>query len=49
MLEERARMYDKNGLAVTRAGLWQQRAWRLLNGRYLRAWLDTRRMRGSKI
>lgn len=49
MAEEQKRMYDKNGLAVTRAGLWQQRAWRLLNGCYLRAWLDTRRLKGRMI
>jgi len=49
MAEEQARMYAKNGLAVTRAGLFMQRAWRLLNGCYLRAWLDTRRYRGCDI
>lgn len=49
MVEEQARMYAKNGLAVTCAGLWQQRLWRFANGCYLRAWLDTRRMRGKKI
>ena len=43
MLEERARVYAKNGLRVTRAGLWQQRAWRLLNGCYARAWWEGRR------
>ena len=43
MVEEQARMYAKNGLAVTCAGLWQQRLWRLLNGCYLKAWLDTQR------
>jgi glycosyltransferase involved in cell wall biosynthesis len=41
MLEERARVYAKNGLRVTRFGLWQQRIWRLLNGCYLRAWWQT--------
>ena len=49
MAEEQERMYAKNGLAVTCAGLWQQRAWRLLNGCYLRAWLDTRRLKGRMI
>jgi hypothetical protein len=34
-------MYAKNGLRVTRFGLWQQRIWRLLNGCYLRAWWET--------
>ncbi len=43
MLEERARVYAKNGLRVTCAGLWQQRAWRLLNGCYARAWWESRR------
>jgi hypothetical protein len=42
MLEERARVYAKNGLRVTRFGLWQQRVWRLLNGCYLRAWWESR-------
>jgi len=42
MLEERARVYAKNGLRVTRFGLWQQRIWRLLNGCYLRAWRESR-------
>ncbi|GEM_PF-554585 len=49
MAEEQARMYAQNGLVVTRAGLWQQRFWRLLNGCYLRAWLDTRRHGGCDI
>jgi len=43
MVAERERVYAKNGLRVTRAGLWQQRAWRLVNGCYLRAWWDSRR------
>ncbi len=38
--EERARVYAKNGLRVTRAGLWLQRGWRLVNGCYARALCD---------
>ncbi|MDX9867293.1 MAG: NAD-dependent epimerase/dehydratase family protein [Kiritimatiellia bacterium] len=39
---ERARVYARHGLCVTRAGLWRQRFWRLVNGCYARAWRDTR-------
>ena len=49
MAEEQRRMYAKNGLAVTRAGLLMQRGWRLLNGCYVRAWLDTRRYCGHTV
>ena len=49
MMEERRRMYAANGLVVTPQGLRQQRLWRALNGCYLRAWLDTRRMRGRPV
>ena len=49
MAEEQRRMYTKNGLVVTRAGLWQQRGWRLLNGCYLRALLDTRKLCGKTV
>lgn len=49
MAEEQRRMYAKNGLTVTRTGLWLQRGWRLLNGCYLRAWLDTRRYCGHSV
>lgn len=34
MSAERARVYAKNNLRVTRAGLWQQRLWRVVNGSY---------------
>ena len=49
MIEERERMYAANGLTVTPLGLNMQRAWRVLNGCYLRAWKDTRRMRGQNV
>jgi glycosyltransferase involved in cell wall biosynthesis len=40
---------EKNGLAITRTGLLQQRLWRLLNGCYARAWFDTVRWRGRRV
>ena len=49
MTEERRRMYAANGLVVTPLGLNMQRAWRVLNGCYLYAWKDTRRMRGQNV
>ena len=49
MAEEQKRMYAANRVTVTRAGLRLQRLWRGVNGCYLRAWLDTRRMRGTIV
>jgi glycosyltransferase involved in cell wall biosynthesis len=49
MRAELTQIYRKNGLAVTRAGLWQQRIWRVLNGCYARAWYDTRRWQGKSV
>ncbi len=49
MAGEKTRMYEKNGLEVTRAGLWTQRVWRAVNGCYVQAWLDTQRMREKQI
>jgi len=40
------RMLEKNGLKVTRCGLWLNRLWRLANGNYFRERFDTFRMRG---
>ena len=47
MSEELDRIAIKNGLRITHGGLLQQRLWRLLNGCYARAWLDTRRWKGK--
>ena len=46
---EIGRMLAKNGLEVTRHGVLVNRLWRLLNGNYLREWLDTFRMRGRCV
>ncbi len=49
MAAEQARMYEKNGCVVTQRGLWTQRLWRMANGCYLRAAVDTWRLRGRGI
>lgn len=46
---EIGRMLFKNGLSVTGAGLLQMRLWRLLNGNYIREWLDGKKMIGNAI
>lgn len=40
-------MLARNGLDITSGGKWLNRAWRMLNGNYLKEWLDTFRMRGK--
>ena len=47
--EEVARMLAKNGFAVTRGGVFKLRLWRMMDGSYLRGWVDTLRMRGRMI
>jgi len=42
-------MCRRNGLEVTAAGVWLQRAWRLATGCYVRAWLDTCRYCGHPV
>ena len=39
------RMLEKNGLKVTRCGLWLNRLWRFANGNYFRERFDTFRMK----
>ena len=46
---EIGRMLEKNSFEVTRHGVLVNRLWRLLNGNYLREWLDTFRMRGRCV
>ena len=47
--KEVARMLSKNAFAVTRGGVLKLRLWRMLDGSYLRGWIDTMLMRGRTI
>ena len=42
-------MLAKNGLDVTSGGKWLNRAWRMLNGNYIKECFDTFRMRGKCV
>lgn len=44
---EIGRMLSKNALSVTGFGIMQMRLWRLLNGNYIREWLDGMKMKGD--
>lgn len=47
--DEIRRMIKKNGLDVTRGGMWLSRAWRTLNGNYAKEWIDTLRLKGRSF
>ena len=47
--KEVGRMLAKNRFVVTRRGIFKLRLWRLMDGSYLRGWVDTLRMRGRTI
>lgn len=46
---ELQRMLDKNEFRITRFGTTKLRLWRMMDGSYLRGWVDTMRMRGRTI
>lgn len=46
---ELQRMLDKNEFRITRFGTAKLRLWRMMDGSYLRGWIDTMRMRGRTI
>ena len=46
---ELQRMLDKNGFQLTSLGTMKLRLWRMLDGSYLRGWIDTMLMRGRTI
>ena len=47
--KEVGRMLAKNRFVVTRRGIFKLRLWRLMDGSYLRGWVDTLRMRGRTL
>ena len=47
--KEVGRMLAKNRFVVTRRGIFKLRLWRLVDGSYLRGWVDTLRMRGRTL
>ena len=44
-----ARAFSKNDFEVTRGGNLKMRLWRLLDGSYVRGWMDTRRWKGCSL
>ena len=47
--KEVGRMLAKNRFVVTRRGIFKLRLWRLMDGSYLRGWIDTMLMRGRTL
>ena len=47
--KEVGRMLAKNRFVVTRRGIFKLRLWRMMDGSYLRGWVDTLRMRGRTL
>ena len=46
---ELQRVLDKNEFRITRFGTTKLRLWRMMDGSYLRGWIDTMRMRGKVL
>ncbi|MDD2598646.1 MAG: glycosyltransferase family 2 protein [Kiritimatiellae bacterium] len=49
MVDERARMYLRNNFRVTKLGLLKQRMWRVCNGAYFKAAVDTIRWKKRRV
>ena len=47
--KEVGRMLAKNRFVVTRRGIFKLRLWRMMDGSYLRGWIDTMLMRGRTL